>query len=594
MSDAFSTLLYFSDYEFALNLPGAASQSYLATTMTTKILTPLNPLTTEAFSFPVLRSSRSYNIRVFLPCLILLHICMLLRAEPLPLSNLTGRNDSNFILSEIFPPVVLPILARLEAPLQVRASLYVHLSLWNAWVAYHPNATDIFGRTVHKRPPIEHTTLYANVAMLQALYTLLSLAPSSFAASPTLPFLRKYLDSYGLLLPCRSQNCADPFISAALAVGTAAGSDISILTKNDGWNDAGDLPGTSFPGASFADTTGYQPANDADRLKFPFRWQPVVETDGFGYFYSQRHVVPHAGNTFAFTLNSTDMQRRTARPPYACRNARRQKPCPRDLRVLRRSCLGVLRRASRLNERRILLAELFDNKVRPFRSTRYPDGVPSIVPTLRNIVPTAMGWSLERDMTFALGMHFAMLDAMVVAWKEKCNVDAVRPSASSLEYALGRVSVTVLNASAHKTVRDVRHWKPLLRNMPHSEFPSASACLCTAVVEHALRAADGRNNISHTVVIKKGASALFPGILPKNNLHLRFRTLTQWKVICGRSRLWGGVHFEKAVKTSQKLCNGIGTNAHSLAQAFLNGNPDLTWTSWFSQDTLRHLEIGDM
>lgn len=518
---------------------------------------------------------------------VLFFFCLPHHVASLSKWKLAARNDSNFISTDVFPSVIFPTLARLEAPLQVRASLYIHLSLWNAWAAYHPNATDIFGRTAHKRPPEEHTLLNTNIAMLQALYTLLSLAPSSFAGSPTLPILRQILDSYGLLLPCQLPSCSSPFISNALAVGTVVGKDVAILTKHDGWNEAGNLPGTSFLGAPFADTTGYQPVNDANLLKFPFRWQPAEETNGFGSFYSQRHVVPHVGSTFAFTLNSSDIQRRTVQPPYRCRAARRKNACPRDLKVLRRSCRQVLRRASKLNERQIILAEFFDDKVRPFKSVHNPEGISSIVPIFRKLIPTTMGWSLERDMTFALGMHVAMLDAMVLAWKEKCRIDAVRPSASSINYALGRIPTTIVNSSAQKIIRDVRYWKPLLRTMPHSEFPSASSCVCTSIVEHALSAIKGRNNISHTVVIKKGASGLFPGILPKNDLHLHFHSLSQWKTICGKSRLWAGVHFEKAVKAGQKLCRGVGTNAHTLAQGFLNGNPDLRWMSWFPQDILQ-------
>jgi len=90
----------------------------------------------------------------------------------------------------------------------------------------------------------------------------------------------------------------------------------TVLDNKDGWNLLGTMKYDMETGTTvnctancmpYADTTGYHPRNHP-RTRSPFEdkyivngtdmyWQPLLESDGRGYFSRQEHVTPHIGLT---------------------------------------------------------------------------------------------------------------------------------------------------------------------------------------------------------------------------------------------------------------------------------------------------------
>ena len=81
----------------------------------------------------------------------------------------------------------------------------------------------------------------------------------------------------------------------------------------------------------------------------------------------------------------------------------------------------------------------------------------------------------------------------------------------------------------------------------NSEYPSASAALCSAHAEAARRFL-GSDNLNMTVKFAKGSSKIEPGITPTTNIDFTFHTWTQFERVCGLSRLYGGVHFRDSIE----------------------------------------------
>ncbi|CAM9691475.1 unnamed protein product [Sphacelaria rigidula] len=81
--------------------------------------------------------------------------------------------------------------------------------------------------------------------------------------------------------------------------------------------------------------------------------------------------------------------------------------------------------------------------------------------------------------------------------------------------------------------------------MPHSEYPSASACICQVFAEQIIPSV-GSDEISPPLDFPIG---------PDNVL-----TFGSWSEIsqaCSDSRLWGGLHFPEAVLAGAELCGGF-------------------------------------
>ncbi|CAN0483832.1 unnamed protein product, partial [Ectocarpus sp. 12 AP-2014] len=92
-------------------------------------------------------------------------------------------------------------------------------------------------------------------------------------------------------------------------------------------------------------------------------------------------------------------------------------------------------------------------------------------------------------------------------------------------------------------------WEPFIRTMPHSEYPSASACLCEGFarqIENFL----GDDKIEPALQFPPGPP---PASL---NASLEFTSWSEISQVCGDSRVWGGIHFAGAVLAGAELCGG--------------------------------------
>ena len=81
-------------------------------------------------------------------------------------------------------------------------------------------------------------------------------------------------------------------------LGSVVAADILGFMQTDGWNHLGEVKSASedqnIPDDActancrpYSDTTGYQPKNSPWNVTDPAGWQPLIESDGNGFFYRQ-------------------------------------------------------------------------------------------------------------------------------------------------------------------------------------------------------------------------------------------------------------------------------------------------------------------
>ncbi|KAK1865474.1 hypothetical protein I4F81_008005 [Pyropia yezoensis] len=307
---------------------------------------------------------------------------------------------------------------------------------------------------------------------------------------------------------------------------------------DDGFNADGreGLPRGAAPRPFLDVVTGYEPVNQPGRVKRLLRWEPVVEDfAGFGTYVTQRVTAAQAAVAKPLFVAASSLRRRRSPPPYSSpgaydpefvcggRGAATPADDPDHISDAAAKVAAAVREA---NDTQQALAAWFDQKGQSL----------AFLP-LRMAAATKMSFS--EYLIAELAVNAAVYNSMLLVWQEKLRADAVRP-------------VTLVP----RILRGGRGaaFVPPIRTMPHSEYPSASACVCTAFTD-ALRYFGGdAPEVSH--VFDFPPNRFRPGVPPRA-LAVRFSNLAAISSTCGDSRVWAGLHFLPAVAEGHRLCKGI-------------------------------------
>ena len=175
-------------------------------------------------------------------------------------------------------------------------------------------------------------------------------------------------------------------------------------------------------------------------------------------------------------------------------------------------------------------------------------------------------------------------DAAILAWREKRKWDLVRPTTLIKRGIAGEILNTYGGPYQGAQNIKAQDFETYIRTMPHSEYPSASGCLCLAaaqITEAFLMDKYGIDPDTVTMDVpfpntpfSAGSSSIEPGRTPSEDLYVTLDNVRELAEVCGNSRLWGGMHFTAAVPGSYDLCDGIGTDAYYFMANLLEGNVD--------------------
>jgi len=380
-----------------------------------------------------------------------------------------------------------------------------------------------------------------------------------------------------------------------LAIGRLVVHEILRFTATDGWNSDGShrydpISRTTVPCTSncmpYTDTYGYYPRNtvesppsDTDTSKYIVDgknqfWQPLLESDGRGYFSRQEHVTPHIGFHAKYTL----------------RNPTNHTPLPSPNYNFRAESLLVLNRLrdSAADPVKWDKIAFYDKKflVRLLLQESIRDQFKGV-------------YTFEDELLFTHGISAAEYDSVLAAWREKVRHDLVRPTT-----VIQRWGEELLEG-AFDGVRDTHHWEDetgpglkdiragdmhaFVRVMPHSEYPSGSSCICAAYREFTelyltqrfgagAAVTDmywGYNNGEGVDFGCEEMSLLDPvraGFLGCKHGGFAIPNMEVLARECGESRLWGGMHFTDSVPAGVELCGGLGTLGVERVEFLRNGS----------------------
>lgn len=162
-----------------------------------------------------------------------------------------------------------------------------------------------------------------------------------------------------------------------------------------------------------------------------------------------------------------------------------------------------------------------------------------------------------------LGEAMATYDAMLLAWREKRRHDLMRPGPLLRRLYKGSTVRTFRGLGQKVGPLPVDEWTSLVQTMPHSEYPSASAIICTAVLKH--EELLQKDQFGADFVVPPFNLTIAPANVPfiplSKPITVTFPNLRAAAHDCGQSRLWSGLHFEPAVRVGAALGRSIGYNA---------------------------------
>ncbi|CAM9971686.1 unnamed protein product [Ascophyllum nodosum] len=407
----------------------------------------------------------------------------------------------------------------------------------------------------------EFLDLHLRVAML---YTLVygSLVGMPFCEDPVATLMNESSTPLSLVF-----DGADPSVETPWGLAKTYFDEINAwMTENDGWNADGsanrEFNRVPFSDYALTDSEGnswtpYIPRNTPWEFKKKKRWQPLTESDGLGYISSQEHVVPFIGATaryFGFESYKDEeafANRELDDPDYQYTSA--------SIAVLEetRDTVGD-------NFKRVAI-DFFDNKFG------------SLIPLkIQFFVKNANEYPPLDFYQATVEVQLAIYNGVVLAWKEKVLTrlsldlasrvrhDLPRPP-SVIDDKLGDKTFTTYAGPDEEEPQEIKasEWEPFIRTMPHSEFPSGSACICQAFAEQ----------VAHFLGSDKIEGSLDATELELEELN-EFSSWSEISEVCANSRVWGGMHFADAATAGTELCGGglLASSISSSISALIAGD----------------------
>lgn len=454
----------------------------------------------------------------------------------------TGSAPKDVIIPQLIP-VIFQTVKPGDAPLVLRTTTLMNHGWFDAIAPYAETSVGVSSR-IERRPPQERTDANRNVAIFYAsLHVLNSLYPTYSE------MWRTMLSDVGL---DPDDNSEDP--TTPVGIGNIAGKAVVAAREDDGMNQLGNRVNLGqgqerkYNRQRYADYTGYQPVNSAYEVLNASRWQPNIESSGYGIFRVQQFVTPQYRLVKPYSYQT----------PHSFVTP---KPTASDIRnrsLYKQQVDEVLNASANMTDRQKMIAELFDDKIRSL-------GFSALFASIAN------GLSLEEFVWYDFVTNLAAFDAGIAIWQEKERYDAVRPF-TAIRVIYGDTKVTAWGGPGRGTVTDLpaSEWRSYLPVADHPEYPSGSAAFCAAHAE-ASRRFFNSDNLNWSFPVPQGSSRIEPGVTPQADINIGWATWTEFEQECGQSRFWAGVHFPASIPAGAAVGRQVGVTAYSFLMAHING-----------------------
>jgi len=467
-------------------------------------------------------------------------------------------------------PAVIPN----EPSILMHTLRYITFSWFETWATCNDTAVGplFLGTLRRTNQAVNCTLINKNTAYAYAAYRILSQ-----------PLLAQYQSNFDAMMAefGLDPNDTNQDPSTPIGLGNKIGFAVRDFQRHDGMNSQGDLsavPGMgNFYGLPYSDYTSYFPIQTPYFLWAPDRWQPLLEsrTGGNGPFLAgvkifgdsgiqsaQTYATPQMHFARAFGYNdSTPFMANFSRieANFLAGGARRA--------AYVQQANDIINASASLTDQKKIECEFFDSKNLAFGTP-----LPFLAANTRGTISGQTPWTVDDWVVWEFLVNAAVWDAVILAWSVKRERDSVRP-VTAIHFLYPNQTINSWGGPGKGTVSQpgaaFRSW---LRTMAHSEYPSASTCMCAAFAE-ANRQWFGNDNFHNfSFPVAQYSSGIEPGVVPASNLTVGpFATFTQYQQTCGLSRFNAGVHFMQAVNDSQTNCPILAKVAADLWRKYLAG-----------------------
>lgn len=425
--------------------------------------------------------------------------------------------------------------ARTSPPIAARALAVAHTCMFDAWAAYDDVAVGTRLGGSLRRPKPEHTTANKEKAVSFAAYrALVDLLPSQKMMK-----FDPLMDELGFDSSDTSSDVQTPS-----GIGNVACRAVLDFRHHDGANQLGDL----HPGA-YSDYTGFTPANTAEVLADPNRWQPLLVNG-----VPQRWLLPHWGMVAPFGSSSIAQFRDEvlSQGPDVYRTAGYWK-----------QALDVVELSGELGDRQKVIAEY------------WADGFTTVTPPghwnlFAQDVSRRDAHTLDDDVKLFFTLNNALMDSSIAVWDVKRCTDSIRP-------------LTVVRALL--ATREIRAWagpglgvkniygrdfRSFIQTPPFGSYVSGHSALSAAAAE-ILKRFTGSDHLGESFTVEPGSSLVEPGLTPSAPVTLSWETFSEAADQAGMSRRYGGIHFEKDDVVGRALGRRVGSAVWDKALTYIDG-----------------------
>src|SRR5215211_4058098 len=491
----------------------------------------------------------------------------------------TPRATDNAILKwdEQLLSTIRAYPAKTGPTITARALGVLHTATYDAWAAYDPTAKVTRPDGPAQQQASRNTLDNKKEAISYAAYqVLIDLFPSSsFPSTGAYQTPDVLLTSLGYNPSTTTLAGTTDAAATPAAVGNRAAKAVLDYRHADGSNQAG----------GYADTTGYKPVNDWNKVTDPWRWQPlcVLTADGVAaksppirdpsasecadgtettpsHYALQKALTPQWGNVIPFSdgLKST--------LPYLVPGP----PKNSDGTYSTTDIATALADTSNLSDASKAKAEYWADGPR----TEFPPGHMGV---FAQFICRKKGNNLDSDTKLFFMLGNAMMDASIAAWwyKFKPEYDFVRPVTAIREYYKNDPNGITSWLGPNKGFGTVssQQWMPYQQltvvTPPFPEYVSGHSTFSAAGAT-LLSMANGGDTFGGSITIK-AASSKFESNTPATDVKLSWPTFSDASDEAGMSRRYGGIHFYSGDIHGRGVGRQVANYVYSTAQNYIRG-----------------------
>jgi PAP2 superfamily len=180
--------------------------------------------------------------------------------------------------------------------------------------------------------------------------------------------------------------------------------------------------------------------------------------------------------------------------------------------------------------------------------------------------------SLEQDVKLFFALANGLLDSSIAVWDAKRHYDSIRPI-SAIRFLFAGQPVRAW-AGPFQGTRLIpgNEWQSYIGTPPFPEYVSGHSTFSAASAE-ILKSFTGADDFGAQVTIPQGSSAIEPGLVPRGDVTLSWRTFSEAADEAGLSRRYGGIHFEAGDLEGRVMGRRVGALVWLRARAYVEGMP---------------------